>query len=158
MPGDIVLMKLDTFQGKRKAKDRWSEVEYVVTRQVANDMPAYEVKDDSRNVKVTHRNRLFLVAPMRDVTKPLGGSNSVSYMGAAWSALAELSPLEWGREMSGSEVEGVLTQCPTGCILLGWVDGVLRPLPSVAMRPTVCGLDLVTEQAVSATRMFIKAC
>ena len=40
MPGDIVLMKLDMFQGKRKVKDRWSEVEYVVTRQVANDMPA----------------------------------------------------------------------------------------------------------------------
>ena len=31
MLGDVVLMKLDAFQGKRKAKDRWSEVEYVVT-------------------------------------------------------------------------------------------------------------------------------
>ena len=26
MPGDVVLMKLDAFQGKRKVKDRWSEV------------------------------------------------------------------------------------------------------------------------------------
>ena len=63
MPGDVILMKLDMFQGKRKAKNGWSEVEYVVTRQVANDMPAYEVKDDGGNVKVTHHNRLFLVAP-----------------------------------------------------------------------------------------------
>ena len=63
MPGDIVLMKLDAFQGKRKAKDRWSEVEYVVTRQVTNDVPMYKVRDDGRNVKVTHCNRLFLVAP-----------------------------------------------------------------------------------------------
>ena len=62
MLGDVILMKLDAFQGKRKVKDRWSEVEYVVTRQVASDVPAYEVKDDGGNVKVTHHNRLFLVA------------------------------------------------------------------------------------------------
>ena len=30
MPGDIVLMKLDAFQGKRKVKDQWSEAEYVL--------------------------------------------------------------------------------------------------------------------------------
>ena len=27
-------------------KDRWSEAEYVVIHQVANDIPAYEVRDD----------------------------------------------------------------------------------------------------------------
>ena len=30
MPGDVVLMKLDVFQGKRKVKDRCSEAEYMV--------------------------------------------------------------------------------------------------------------------------------
>ena len=94
MLGDIILMKLDAFQGKRKAKDRWSEVEYVVTCQVTNDMPVYEVRDDGGNVKVTHCNRLFLVAPARDVTMPLWGSESVSYVGTAQSTLAELTPLE----------------------------------------------------------------
>ena len=34
MPGDIVLMKLDEFQGKRKVKDRWSKAEYVVVCQL----------------------------------------------------------------------------------------------------------------------------
>ena len=87
-------MKLDTFQGKRKVKDRWSEVEYVVTRQVINDMHTYEVKDDGRNVKVTHCNRLFLVAPMRDAATPLGGSESISYVGATWSTLVEFTPLD----------------------------------------------------------------
>ena len=43
MPGDTVLMKLDAFQGKRKVKDRWSEVEYVVVHQVADDVPTYKV-------------------------------------------------------------------------------------------------------------------
>ena len=69
-------------------------------------MPAYKVKDDGGNVKVTHCNRLFLVAPLRDVTMPLEGSKSVSYMGATWSALVELTPLECGGETAGSEVEG----------------------------------------------------
>ena len=43
MPGDLVLMKLDTFQGKRKVKDLWSKVEYVVVCQVTDDIPMYEV-------------------------------------------------------------------------------------------------------------------
>ena len=107
MPGYVVLVKLDAFQGKRKVKDRWSEVEYVVTCQVANDVPTYEVKDDGRNVKVTHHNRLFLVAPTRDVTMPWGGgSKSISYVGATWSALVELTPLEWKSETSEGDVEG----------------------------------------------------
>ena len=62
MPGDVVLMKLDVFQGKRKVNDRWSEIEYVVVHQVTDDVPTYEVRDYSGNVKVAHHNRLFLVA------------------------------------------------------------------------------------------------
>ena len=40
MPGDIVLMMLDMFQGKRKVKDQWSKAEYVVVQQVTDDVPA----------------------------------------------------------------------------------------------------------------------
>ena len=43
MPGDIVLMKLDAFQGKRKVKDWWSKAEYVVVCQVTDDVPMYEI-------------------------------------------------------------------------------------------------------------------
>ena len=50
-------------------------------------MPAYEVKDDGGNLKVTHHNRLFQVAPMRDATTALGGSKSVSYVDMAWSVV-----------------------------------------------------------------------
>ena len=82
MPGDVVLMKLNAFQGKRKVKDRWSEVEYVVICQVANDVPTYEVRDDGGNVKVALRNRLFLVAPSKEDALPLGGRKSISNEGA----------------------------------------------------------------------------
>ena len=104
-------------------------------------MPTYKVRDDSGNVKVTHHNRLFLVAPARDVTMPLGGSKSVSYVSTAKSALAELTPLEWNRETSESDVERALTRHLTSHVPLGWVDGILWPLPSVALRLTACGLS-----------------
>ena len=38
MPGNIVLMKLDAFQGKRKVKDQWNEAEYVAVHQVKDDV------------------------------------------------------------------------------------------------------------------------
>ena len=62
MPGDTVLKKADRFQGKRKVKDRWSEVEHEVICQVTNGVPSYEIKDASGNLQVAHRNRLFLLA------------------------------------------------------------------------------------------------
>ena len=55
-PGDMVLMKNDAYQGKWKVKDWWSETEYVVVHQVANGIPAYEVKDEVGNIKTIHRN------------------------------------------------------------------------------------------------------
>ena len=56
VPGDVVLMKNDVYQGKQKVKDQWSETEYVVVCQVADGVPAYEVKDEAGNVKTVHCN------------------------------------------------------------------------------------------------------
>ena len=54
--GDVVLMKNDAYQGKWKVKDWWSDTEYVVVCQVADGIPAYEVKDEAGNVKTVHHN------------------------------------------------------------------------------------------------------
>ena len=56
VPGDVVLMKNDTYQGKWKVKDQWSETEYVVVHQVADGITAYEVKDEAGNIKTVHCN------------------------------------------------------------------------------------------------------
>ena len=56
VPGDVVLMKNDAYQGKQKFKDQWSEAEYVVVHQVADGVPMYEVKDEAGNIKTIHRN------------------------------------------------------------------------------------------------------
>ena len=52
----------------------------------------------------------------------------------------ELTPLEWKDETSESDVEGALTKNLSSHVLLGWVDGILQLLSSVALRPTVCRL------------------
>ena len=105
----------------------------MVVCQVTDDVPIYEVRDYGRNVKVAHHNRLFLVAPAKEDSTPLGGSKSISDEGATCSALVELTPLEWKSEIPESEVEEVLTRHLTSCVLFGWIDGILQPLPSVAL-------------------------
>ena len=70
MPGDMVLKKADAFQGKRKVKDHWSDVEYEVVCQVTNGVPSYEIKDSSGNVKVAHHNQLFLLATPQGEAMP----------------------------------------------------------------------------------------
>ena len=85
VPGDVVLMKNDVYQGKQKVKDRWSETEYVVVRQVADGVPAYEVKDEAGNVKTVYHNWLFLVATLKEAVTPLEAGASISEENVVWS-------------------------------------------------------------------------
>ena len=70
--GNVVLMKNDAYQGKWKVKDWWSETEYVVVHQVADGIPAYEVKDEAGNMKTIHRNDCFLWLPHWRLSHPWG--------------------------------------------------------------------------------------
>ena len=80
VPGDVVLMKNDVFQGKQKVKDWWSETEYVVVHPVADGVPAYEVKEEAGSVKTIHCNRLFLVAAPKEAVMPLGVDTSILWL------------------------------------------------------------------------------
>ena len=119
-------------QGKRKVKDWWSEVDYVVVHQVAEDVPMYKVCDDGRNIKIIHCNRLFLVATQHGDAMPLGASVSLSEEGTTQSTLVELTPLDWESKVPESNMDEAVTLCLTSHILLGWIDGILQPLPTVA--------------------------
>ena len=70
VPGNVVLTKNDAYQGKQKVKDQWSETEYVVVRQVADGVPAYEVKDEAGNVKTIHRTGYPLWPPKKRPSHP----------------------------------------------------------------------------------------
>ena len=137
VPGDVVLMKNDAFQGKRKVKDRWSKTEYVVVRQVTDGVPAYEVKDEAGNVKTVHCNRLFLVATQKEAVMPLGAGGSISEENIVQSTQAEHTLLEVESDSPEGSVDGADTLSPASRVPLGWVGGVLWPLPSVAPRLTM---------------------
>ena len=137
VPGDIVLLKNDAFQGKRKVKDQWSETEYVVFCQVTDGMPAYKVKDEAGNVKTIHHNQLFLVATLKEAVMPLGVGMSISEENISRSTWAEHTLLEIENDSPEGSVDGADTLSPASRVPLGWVGGVLRLLPSVAPRPTM---------------------
>ena len=136
VPGDVVLMKNDAYQGKRKVKDRWSETEYVVVCQVTDGIPAYEVKDEVGNIKTVHRNWLFLVAAPKEAVTPLGAGTSISEENV-WSTHAEHTSLGVESDLPERFVDGADTLSPSSKVPLRWVGGVLWPLPSVAPRPTM---------------------
>ena len=98
VPGDVVLMRNDAYQGKWKVKDWWSGTEYVVVRQVADGVPAYEVKDEAGNVKTVHHNWLFLVATPKETIMPLGAGASISEENVVQSTHAELTSYQQGRQ------------------------------------------------------------
>ena len=134
MPGDTVLKKADAFQGKRKVKDWWSEVEYEVIHQVTNGVPSYEIKDASGNLQVSHRNRLFLLATPQGEVMPLNKNEDANPNMSTQSALVELIPLEYEKDLLKDQLERCQTQHLASRVPLGWVDGILRPLPMVVHR------------------------
>ena len=44
-PGNLILVKADAFQGKRKIMDRWDDKPHEAVHQIMTDVPSYEVKD-----------------------------------------------------------------------------------------------------------------
>ena len=42
-PGDLKLVKVDAFKGKKKIKDRWEEDTWEVVHQIAKNVPSYNV-------------------------------------------------------------------------------------------------------------------
>ena len=137
VPHNVLLMKNDSFQGKWKVKDQWSETEYVVVRQVTDGVPTYEVKDEAGSVKTIHRNWLFLVATPKEAVTPLGAGTSISKEDIARSTQAEHTFLEVESDLPEGSVDGANTLSPASRVPLGWVGGVLWQLPSVAQRPTM---------------------
>ena len=137
VPGDVVLMKNDAYQGKQKVKDQWSETEYVVVCQVADGVPTYEVKDKAGNIKTIHHNQLFLVATPVEAVMSLGTGTPLLEENITQSTLVEFTSLEIESDSPEGSVDGADTLSPASKVPLGWVGGVLWPLPSVALRLTI---------------------
>ena len=55
-PDDLVLVKADAFNGKRKIKDRWEEDTCEMVHQIITDVPSYKVTNQHRKSHILHRN------------------------------------------------------------------------------------------------------
>ena len=62
---------------------------------------------------------------------------SISKEDVVRSTWAEHTFLEVESDLPDGSVDGADTLSPTSRVLLRWVGGVLKPLPSVAPRPTM---------------------
>ena len=109
----------------------------MVVHQVADGIPAYEVKDEVGNVKTIHHNWLFLVATPKEAITPLGAGALISEENIVRSTHAEHTSLEVENGLPEGSVDGADTLSPTSRVPLRWVGGVLQPLPSVAPRLTM---------------------
>ena len=68
---------------------------------------------------------------------PLGAGLLLSEENVAQSTLVECTSLEVESDSPEGFMDGADTLSPISRVLLGWVGGVLQPLLSVALRPTI---------------------
>ena len=60
-PGDLVLLRLSGYKGKRKVIDCWESQPWTVVHQLPNGIPAYKVMTPGCERRVLHRNCPFLL-------------------------------------------------------------------------------------------------
>ena len=77
------------------------------------------------------------MAAPKEAIMPLGAGTSISEENIVWSTHAVHTSLEVENDSPEGFVDGADTLSPTSRLPLGWVGGVLWPLPSVAPRPTM---------------------
>ena len=65
-PGDIVLLKTDSYMGRRKTKNKWSYENYTVLHQLGPDILTYKIQAEGGLTCIVHRNRLFLLLPKEE--------------------------------------------------------------------------------------------
>ena len=120
-PGDLILIKADAFQGKRKFKDRWEDKPHEVVHQNVTDIPSYEVKDQQGHSCTLHCNWLLLIASE-------GGAPLCMGVQQVWDGCTSSIPIKPTPEGSDSETTPqednglVITLCQAGKTFLGWIN------------------------------------
>ena len=55
-PGDIVLLKMDSYTGRRKTKNKWSYEHYTVLGQLGSDILTYKIQAKGGLTCIVHQN------------------------------------------------------------------------------------------------------
>ena len=127
-PGNLVLVKADTFKGKRKINNRWENKPHEVVHQIATDIPLYEVMNQCRQSCILHHNRLLLVTSETGIPLCVG-------VHQAWDrctspTLVKPTPKGSDSKNMPQEKSGlVITHHQASKTSLGWINGKLWLLP-----------------------------
>ena len=124
-PGNLVLVKVDAWKGKRKIKDRWEEETREVVHQTAADVPSYEVMNQHGWSWVLHQNWLLLVAS--EVGVPLCMVDHHTQDMCTNPTPCKITSIRGDEKKMPQEKDGkVVTQWPTSKASLEWKNGKLQ--------------------------------
>ena len=132
-PGDLVLVKVDAWKGKRKIKDRWEEETWEVVCQLAADIPSYKVTNQHGQSQVLHWNWLLLIASEVGIPLCMGNCDT-------WDRCTSPTPCKTTsiggdeKKTSQGKLGKVVTQWPTSKASLGWKNGKLQLVPWTSTR------------------------
>ena len=124
-PGNLVLVMADAWKGKRKIKDRWNEETLEVSRQIAADVPSYEVTNQHGRSQVLHQNWLLLITSEVGIPLCMGNCHT-------WDRCTSPTPCKttsWGGDGKRTPQEKhckAVTWWPTSKASLEWKNGKLQ--------------------------------
>ena len=83
----FVLLKTDSYTGRRKTKNKWSYKNYTVLHQLGPDIPTYEIQAEGGSTRIVHWNQLFLLLPKKedDNCVPLVTALQAEIMDSPWT-------------------------------------------------------------------------
>ena len=132
-PGDLVLVKVDAWKGKRKIKDRWEEETWEVVCQIVADVPSYKVMNQHGQSWVIHQNQLLLITSEVDVPLYMGSHHT-------WDRCTSPTPCKTTsvrgdeKRMPQEKNGKAVTWQPTSKASLGWKNGKLQLIPWTSTR------------------------
>ena len=125
--GDLVLLRADAFQGKRKIKNRLEDKPHEVVCQIVTDIFAYEVKDQHGHSHILHSNWVLLFASEAGV--PICSGVTKYRMDVPDPPQSSLLLGEVTDTTPQEDSGLVITQHQARKSTLGWINGKLRLLP-----------------------------
>ena len=132
-PGNLVLVKVDAWKGKRKIKDRWEEETWEVVHQIAADIPSYKVTNQHGWSQVPYQNWLLLVTSEVSIALCMGSHHTQDRCTSP-TPCKTTSVRGDGKRMPQEKVGKAVTQWPTSKASLGWKNWKLQLIPWMSTR------------------------
>ena len=148
-PGDVVMVRIDGFVGKRKVKDQWEDGGFIVESHL-EDWPVYKVKCPTSDARqkpkywILHRNRLLLITD-EDASSITGQAQAKAtpiVLNATQEAFSA------GTSSLGKLLPSLVTQQGGDMTSRVWLNGKFRmkPWTQMVLEATQSPPDLIEDE------------